>query len=125
MELHDPSKRLTSVVKLIYLRLLSQALFTATVSLNAYQRPEFWNRFHPGKAPAPSREALPPLPIMRHRSRRRNRDGVYAHDQHGRAQPEKAGVGGSIPFLATIKSITYRISKSQFHSVSFQKTLVC
>jgi len=39
--------------------------------------------------------------------------------------PEKAGVGGSIPSLATIFSITYRHSKNQFHSVSFQKTLVC
>ena len=35
--------------------------------------------------------------------------------------PEKAGVGGSIPSLATIKSISYRASKSQIHSVSFQK----
>ena len=35
--------------------------------------------------------------------------------------PEKAGGGGSIPSLATIFSITYRPSKNQFHSVSFQK----
>ena len=35
--------------------------------------------------------------------------------------PEKAGVGGSIPSLATIESIAYRQSKRQFHSVSFQK----
>jgi hypothetical protein len=34
--------------------------------------------------------------------------------------PEKAGVGGSIPSLATIFSISYRPSKKQFHSVSFQ-----
>jgi hypothetical protein len=37
------------------------------------------------------------------------------------SSPEKAGVGGSIPSLATIKSITYRPSQNQFHSVSFQK----
>ena len=37
------------------------------------------------------------------------------------SSPEKAGVGGSIPSLATIFSITYRPSKSRFHSVSFQK----
>jgi hypothetical protein len=30
-------------------------------------------------------------------------------------------VGVPIPSLATIKSITYRTSKNQFHSVSFQK----
>ena len=34
--------------------------------------------------------------------------------------PEKAGVGGSIPSLATMFSSSYRHSKSQFHSVSFQ-----
>ena len=34
--------------------------------------------------------------------------------------PEKAGVGGSIPSLATIFSIAYRHPKTQFHSVSFQ-----
>jgi hypothetical protein len=34
--------------------------------------------------------------------------------------PEKAGVGGSIPSLATILSITYRPSQAQFHSISFQ-----
>src|SRR6516225_4566553 len=34
--------------------------------------------------------------------------------------PEKAGVGGSIPSLATMFSITYRPSPRQFHSVSFQ-----
>ena len=34
--------------------------------------------------------------------------------------PEKAGVGGSIPSLATIFSIAYRPSKTQFHSISFQ-----
>jgi hypothetical protein len=34
--------------------------------------------------------------------------------------PEKAGVGGSIPSLATSFSITYRPSKRQFHSNSFQ-----
>ena len=37
------------------------------------------------------------------------------------SSPEKAGVGGSIPSLATILSISYRHSKNQFHSVSFQK----
>jgi hypothetical protein len=35
--------------------------------------------------------------------------------------PEKAGVGGSIPSLATMFSVVYRPSKIQFHSVSFQK----
>jgi len=34
--------------------------------------------------------------------------------------PEKAGGGGSIPSLATIKSTTYKPSKTQFHSISFQ-----
>jgi len=34
--------------------------------------------------------------------------------------PEKAGVGGSIPSLATIKSTTYKPSKPQFRSISFQ-----
>jgi hypothetical protein len=34
--------------------------------------------------------------------------------------PEKAGVGGSIPSLATTFSITYKHAKAQFHSVSFQ-----
>ena len=39
----------------------------------------------------------------------------------GERSSEKAGVGGSIPSLATIESTTYRHSKNQFHSVSFQK----
>src|SRR5580692_6837668 len=34
--------------------------------------------------------------------------------------PEKAGVGGSIPSLATTFSITYSPSGRQFHSNSFQ-----
>jgi hypothetical protein len=34
--------------------------------------------------------------------------------------PEKAGVGGSIPSLATMFSTTYRHSIRQFHSISFQ-----
>src|SRR6476646_6444868 len=34
--------------------------------------------------------------------------------------PEKAGVGGSIPSLATIFSTTYRPPDSRFHSNSFQ-----
>ena len=34
--------------------------------------------------------------------------------------PEKAGVGGSIPSLATMFSITYRPPETQFHSISFQ-----
>jgi hypothetical protein len=34
--------------------------------------------------------------------------------------PEKAGVGGSIPSLATTFSITYSHSNRQFHSISFQ-----
>ena len=34
--------------------------------------------------------------------------------------PEKAGVGGSSPSLATTFSIAYSRSKIQFHSVSFQ-----
>jgi hypothetical protein len=36
------------------------------------------------------------------------------------SSPEKAGVGGSIPSLATIKSVVYRPPDSQFHSNSFQ-----
>src|SRR5262249_6489910 len=36
----------------------------------------------------------------------------------------KAGVGGSIPSLATIKSEAYRPSDSQFHSNSFQNQMV-
>jgi hypothetical protein len=39
----------------------------------------------------------------------------------GEASPEKAGVGGSIPSLATMFSMTYSHSKMWFHSVSFQK----
>jgi hypothetical protein len=39
----------------------------------------------------------------------------------GELIPEKAGVGGSIPSLATMKSIAYRHSENRFHSVSFQK----
>jgi hypothetical protein len=39
----------------------------------------------------------------------------------GERSPEKAGVGGSIPSLATMFSVTYRPSKNQVHSVSFQK----
>jgi hypothetical protein len=34
--------------------------------------------------------------------------------------PEKAGVGGSIPSLATMFSTTYRHPYRQFHSISFQ-----
>ncbi len=34
--------------------------------------------------------------------------------------PEKAGVGGSIPSLATTKSITYKSVSPHFHSNSFQ-----
>ena len=34
--------------------------------------------------------------------------------------PEKAGVGGSSPSLATTFSITYSHSKTPFHSGSFQ-----
>ena len=34
--------------------------------------------------------------------------------------PEKAGVGGSIPSLATMFSTTCRPPDSRFHSVSFQ-----
>ena len=34
--------------------------------------------------------------------------------------PEKAGVGGSTPSLATIKSITYELSNSQSCSKMFQ-----
>src|ERR1035441_10474608 len=33
--------------------------------------------------------------------------------------PEKAGVGGSIPSLATMFSATYRSSKTQGHSIPF------
>ena len=38
----------------------------------------------------------------------------------GEPSPEKAGVGGSIPSLATILSIAYKRPKTQFHSISFQ-----
>jgi len=34
--------------------------------------------------------------------------------------PEKAGVGGSIPSLATTFSSTYRLFQTRFHSDSFQ-----
>jgi hypothetical protein len=34
--------------------------------------------------------------------------------------PEKAGVGGSIPSLATTLSTTYKPSSPRFHSNSFQ-----
>jgi hypothetical protein len=34
--------------------------------------------------------------------------------------PEKAGVGGSIPSLATTKSTTYKLLSPRFHSNSFQ-----
>ena len=34
--------------------------------------------------------------------------------------PEKAGVGGSIPSLATMFSITYKPPNLQFRSISFQ-----
>ena len=37
--------------------------------------------------------------------------------------PEKAGVGGSIPSLATMFSIAYSSPKTQFHSNSFQNIL--
>jgi hypothetical protein len=33
--------------------------------------------------------------------------------------PEKAGVGGSIPSLATTFSNTYKYPKTHFHSISF------
>jgi len=36
--------------------------------------------------------------------------------------PEKAGVGGSIPSLATMFSVIYGPSKTQFHSDSFQNS---
>jgi hypothetical protein len=36
------------------------------------------------------------------------------------SNPEKTGVGGSIPSLATTFSTTYRPSKTQFQSISFQ-----
>src|SRR6267143_2123927 len=38
--------------------------------------------------------------------------------------PEKAGVGGSIPSLATFESVAYRPPDSQFHSNSFQNQMV-
>jgi hypothetical protein len=40
------------------------------------------------------------------------------------SSPEKAGVGGSIPSLATIKLVTYRPPDSRFHSISFQNKMV-
>jgi hypothetical protein len=40
------------------------------------------------------------------------------------SSPEKAGVGGSIPSLATIDSILYSPPDSQFHYNSFQYQLV-
>ena len=46
------------------------------------------------------------------------------HLRMGDYGPEKAGVGGSSPSLATMFSKTYNHSKTEFHSVSFQKTLV-
>jgi hypothetical protein len=39
----------------------------------------------------------------------------------GERSPEKAGVGGSIPSLATVFSITYNHPKPQFCSILFQK----
>jgi hypothetical protein len=36
------------------------------------------------------------------------------------SSPEKAGVGGSIPSLATTLSTTYKIVSPRFHSNSFQ-----
>jgi hypothetical protein len=36
------------------------------------------------------------------------------------SSPEKAGVGGSIPSLATTLSIAYKHPKTHFHSISFQ-----
>ena len=36
------------------------------------------------------------------------------------SSPEKAGVGGSIPSLATMFSITYKPPNPQFRSISFQ-----
>ena len=36
--------------------------------------------------------------------------------------PEKAGVGGSIPSLATTFSITYKHPQTQFYSISFQNS---
>ena len=47
--------------------------------------------------------------------------GADSMKSRGERSPEKAGVGGSIPSLATMSSITYRPSKNPFHSDSFQK----
>src|SRR5271157_5748567 len=38
------------------------------------------------------------------------------------SSPKKAGGGGSIPSLATMFSVVYRPSKTQFHSISFQNS---
>jgi hypothetical protein len=38
----------------------------------------------------------------------------------GESSPEKAGVGGSIPSLATMFSTAYKASLRHFHSISFQ-----
>jgi hypothetical protein len=38
----------------------------------------------------------------------------------GDASPEKAGVGGSIPSLATMFSTAYKALTQHFHSISFQ-----
>ncbi len=38
----------------------------------------------------------------------------------GDYSPEKAGVGGSIPSLATMFSTIYKASLRRFHSISFQ-----
>jgi hypothetical protein len=46
--------------------------------------------------------------------------GGHSSRQMVERSPEKAGVGGSIPSLATMFSLSYRPSKNQFHSVSFQ-----
>ena len=51
-------------------------------------------------------------------------DRVSALPVVGERSPEKAGVGGSIPSLATTFSTIYRHSKTQFHSISFQNNLV-
>src|SRR5271157_4242881 len=48
---------------------------------------------------------------------------VFLHGQVAQLverSPEKAGVGGSIPSLATTFSVVYRPLKTQVHSTSFQ-----
>ena len=59
----------------------------------------------------------------------REKNGMYSDDPDDpddratgavERSPEKAGVGGSIPSLATIFSTAYKAPLRRFHSISFQ-----